>query len=175
MSDSQLVRTQTVVKSVSITKLRNKLMTKNNWAIVRINSELKITERNEVLHTLPLSTGMRCYSFLHFSYSWGPSSLAVSMVHVVALWLGLLIRMGHQNSGKHELDGPQCVTLIWLQRHGFGWDWKLGCWEKGPQFLLKMILQLEYRLLNYFPVKYIFSLLCTLAFFSMCSSPGLNT
>lgn len=58
--------------------------------------------------------------FLHFSYSWGPSSLAVSMVHVVALWLGLLIRMGHQNSGKHELDGPQCVTLIWLQRHGFG-------------------------------------------------------
>lgn len=44
------------------------------------------------------------------------------MGHVVAVWLGLLVGMGHTDSGKHELCGTQCVTLIWLQGHGFGWD-----------------------------------------------------
>lgn len=45
--------------------------------------------------------------------------MAVSMVHVVALWLGLLIRMGHQNSGKHEAGWSSVchldlVTKTWL-------------------------------------------------------------
>lgn len=49
-----------------------------------------------------------------------PLRLAVGMVYIAIVQLGLLIGVGHANSGKHDLCGPQCVNLIGFTKVWFG-------------------------------------------------------